>query len=536
MGGIDSSRLRRRLAASFLAGLPFLGVACGVTGYAVYPDVPPSCQSLPAAARTTKPGNAQPSINTVSHTAVSESATPTGPVELPITLDAVFRLAEQHNPKIGLARERLNESQLVESQKSCLWLPNVYAGAGYYRHEGGIQDQDGRLIHSSTGALSPGLTLQSEIDLREATFQKLDAERRVWQEKASLSQVNSEVLVEAAQTYIDLLAARRGEAILLDLEKNEKKLLERAEKLSRTDRAAIGLVAGIKAALSNRYQLLSQLRQQGNAASAKLVYLLGLPPQTTLLPVDPVLVPIELVDIAPGPEGLVARALAQGPGIRELQGILGIIQSGIDRSTCAHNLLPSFQINAYEGAFGAGPGGTLGWDNRLDVALGLRWNLTQICQSEQQRTLARSKQAQAIWSYEDLRGKLAAGVLEAHTAIFAGREQFSLSTDGLKHANENYQRSDRRLEEGLQGASPSEVLLAIRSLEQAHFNHLSAITSHNKAQIRLLMLLGPPGSGGAPCTSGSAAPPVPPLLLQPMALPSPSQGGPDGSILQVHPR
>ena len=54
-------------------------------------------------------------------------------------------------------------------------------------------------------------------------------------------------------------------------------------------------------------------------------------------------------------------------------------------------------------------------------------------------------------------------------------EQIGLATGQIRHADESYKVSEQRMEEGLQGALPSEVLLGIRSLEQAHFNHLQAI-------------------------------------------------------------
>ena len=500
-------RLPRRLAAGLLAGLPLLGAACsGISLVAKYPEMP-----SPSYLRQSPPP--APTIQAVQYTAPAEKVAP--PREVPITLDVVFRLAEQQNPRIGLAREKLHESLLAQEQKARVWLPNVYAGASYFRHEGGIQDFNGNLVHSSYGSLSPGLSVQGELDLRESTFQGIEAQRRVLQDQVSRCQIDNEVLLDAALTYVDLLTARRGEAIALELESREQKLLERAETIAKTERGAAGFVEGVKATLSGRRQLLSQLRQQGKASSAKLVYLLGLPPQTVLVPVDPILAPIELVDVSAGPDRLVAQAMTQGPCIHELQNILGVIQLGIEKSDSIHNLLPSLQIAAYEGGFGAGPGGNLAWANRLDVNVGFRWNLTQLCQSDYLRATARSKQTQALLSYDDLRGKLAAGVLEANEAILAGREQIGYSTSQIQHAGENYSSSDRKLDAGLQNASPGEVLLSIRALEQAHFNHLSVIAGHNKAQIRLLLLLGAV-CPGAP--TPAAAPPVR-LLPAPQANP-----------------
>ncbi|MFO0929880.1 MAG: TolC family protein [Gemmataceae bacterium] len=424
------------------------------------------------------------------------------PKELPITLDAVFRVAEQSNPRIGLAREKLHESLLQQAGSCHGWLPNVYAGIAYYRHEGGIQDFTGRLIHSSTGALYPGLNIQSEVDFRESTFRQLDHERKVWQQKAELSQVNSETLLDAATTYVDLLTARRGEALAREIERYDRRSLERAERLAKNEPAAEVIVQAIRASMSNRQGTIARLQQQGNAAAAKLVYLLGLSPDTCLKPVDPLLAPIELVDAALPACDLVTLALTNGPGVRELEGILAVIQEGLNRSYGPHNLLPTVQVNVFEGLFGAGPGASLAFDNRLDVGVQLRWNITALFQAEHNRDLGRSKHKQAMYTYHDLRGKLAAGVQESRDAILSGREQIGLAIGQVRQASEAYRLSDRRLEEGVRGATEADVVLQIRSLELAHFNHLQAIAAHNRAQVKLLLLLGPqpkpPAAGSLP--------------------------------------
>lgn len=515
-------RLRRWLAAGLCASAPLVGMGCAGVDGPVTGSLPP-----PVSARPTPPPASTGAatsredrgpIQRVDHVV----ATPSKSREVPITLDTVLRLAEQHNPRIALAREKLNESEMTIAQGS-IWLPNTYAGIAYYRHEGGIQQFDGRLLHSSTGALYPGLNLQGELDLREATFQEVDSQRRIWQNKAELSKVNNEILLEAATTYVDLLTARRGEAIACELEKHELKILDRAERTARIEMSATALVEAIKANLSNRHQTIAKLRQSGNAASAKLVYLLGLPPGTCLLPMDLILAPIELVDTTPATCDLVARALTHGPGIREIEGILATIQMGLDKSNGAHNLLPSVLFNIFEGPFGAGPGATLAWDNRLDVGVQLRWNLTQLCQAEQQRMLARSKQTQAMLNFDDVRNKLAAGVAEAHDAILAGRKQIGLATGQIRHASESYRLSDRRLEEGLPNATSSEVVLAIRTMEQAHFNHLQAISAHNKAQVRLMILLG----GDSHTAAGAKMGPPGPGVMPPTPAPAPDNDKPD---------
>jgi outer membrane protein TolC len=491
--------LRHFPAALATTGIGLLGIGCATpasrtTGWEGAGGGRPEAPAMIGAVQSPS------GVRQVSHT-LEVLPEQVGPKKVPITLDTVLRLAEQHNPRIGQAREKLNESLLVQEQNCNCWLPHTYAGIAYYRHEGGIQNEDGTLTHSSTEALYPALQIQSEIDIKEATYQQINNEREVWQHKAELSQLDNEVLLEAATTYIDLLMARRGEALARMLEDLEQQVLPRAETLEKADLKLRGLASAVKAATSNRRQLTARLRLQGNAASVRLVYLLGLPPETCLEPVDLLLAPIDLVDVSPPCHDLVAQAMSNGPGVKELERMLEVIQSGIDRSYGLGNLLPALQLNVVEGAFGAGPGSQMSFDNRLDIGVAVRWNLTQFVTAESQRKLARSRQMQAMLSYDDVRNKLAAGVQEAREAVLFGREQIGLAREEIQHADDNYRARNRQLELKTEGVTSNDVLLTLRSLGEAHFNFLNNITSHNKAQVRLLLLLG--------CGAGTGTPPQP---------------------------
>src|SRR5262249_37205192 len=157
---------------------------------------------------------------------------------IPITLDAIFRLAESKNSKIGLARARVAEAAAQNDLVAKNWLPNLYMGTYYYRHEGGIANENGTITRSSFSTLFPGLELYSKMDLRQLTFERIVAERAFWQERGDLSRVTSETLVDASATYVDMLAARTSELIALEIDNELQSLLNRSEKLAQTEPAA----------------------------------------------------------------------------------------------------------------------------------------------------------------------------------------------------------------------------------------------------------------------------------------------------------
>jgi outer membrane protein TolC len=503
---MKSARLRqiacllgRRLRTWGLqAAWPALALGCVSTdGY-----LPPPSQLPPASsAAQPAPKPAPPSRAEATAPPAAASAPQIADKVLPIDLDTVLHLAEAQNVQVALARERLHESEAEQSLADLSWLPDIHAGSAYYRHEGGIQNEDGTLTHSSFGSILAGLDVAGRLDLRNSAFQRISAERKVWQQKGELSRVTSETLMDAANTYIDLLTARTSEALIQRSETYQNQVLERTEKLAKELPAFKPQLEGIKAQAAARRQALIQLRQQGDAAASKLAYLLDLGPHVQLVPMDTALRPIELVDSSQPTAALVDQALRAGPGVLELEQMLNVVQNGMDRASGLGRLLPVFEGRVLEGAFDAGRNGSMDWANRFDVGFQARWNLTDLLTGSDRKRLASSRLRQIHLSYADLRGRLTLGVQEAQQTAQSSREQLRLSATQVNHAYESYQLSFKRLIEPVEGASASEVIAAIRLLESAHLNSLTAIRAHNKAQVRLLVLLGatagPPS--GAPC-------------------------------------
>ncbi len=473
--------IRRLLVASGLTvpGLPLLALGCAESAASSQLVVPH------AVVRAAGPVD-QP-----------KASRPAAARSLPISLDTVLRLAEEQNGQIALARERVLEATAEKNVKH--WLPDVYVGTAYYRHEGGIQNEDGTLTHSSMGALFAGLELDSRLDVRDIAYRQVTAERKAWQQQGELSKITSETLLDAAGTYIDLLAARTGEAVARNLEKHLQDLLEYTGRVAKVEPGLEIELVRIRAELNGRRYNSAKLREQAAAASAKLVYLLGLDPAIELLPVDSTIVPIDLVDANVPVNDLIDQSLANGPGIREMEGILNLIQESLDKASGPGRFLPTFEVCMAEGAFGAGPGDRMDWDNRWDLGLRARWNLTELASLKERRQAANSKIQQAHLTYQDLRAKLTAGVTEAHEASRSGREQIRFAEDQVKEAREAHRRSDLRFKPPrVPNSTPGEVLLSLQALGMAQINYLTALREYDKAQLRLLVLT---GTAGQPATA-----------------------------------
>jgi outer membrane protein TolC len=417
---------------------------------------------------------------------------------MPISLDAVLRLAQDQNVQVNLAREKLQEAYAGKEIADKAWLPELLVGPSYWRHEGGIANETGTLTHSSFGSFFAGFEVNGKLDLREAIYRRVDAERKIWQQRGEVSRMTSENLLEATGTYVDLLAARQGEAVALEIEGYLKTLLSQAQKLAATDPGAKVEVDRVASQLSAQKQITRKVREGAVGASAKLAYLLGLDPCTELLPSESRLAPFNLVNANQPTCDLVNQALANGPGVREMEGLLALIRNSLEKAQGPGKYLPALEVRVGEGAFGTGPGDSSTWDNRLDIGLHARWNLTELATGRERLHLAQSKLTQAQLGYQDLRGRLTMGVQEARESSLSGNEQMGLAREQIEHARAAYKLSNVRLTENIKGSSPSEVLLSVQSVGLAQLNYLQAVRDLDKAQLRLMVLLGGAGRPEGP--------------------------------------
>jgi outer membrane protein TolC len=492
-------RFCRLATAMCVAGLLLVGLGCSSDAQTTRPVVVRAASGegdMPAEAVRTAPvvetlpdPVEQAPAKQAPAQQVPAKADPHAPV--PISLDTVLRLAQDQNHQVNLARERVSEAFAAKDVADKQWLPDLWVGTSYYRHEGGIQNEDGTLTHSSFGSMFDGVEIDTNFDIREYAYHKVDAERKTWQQRTELSRITSDNLLEAANAYIDLLASYQGAAVVRDTDKMMNELLRLTTGLAEVEPAYGAEVHRIKAEIANREEMILRLNQQGDAAKAKLAYLLGLSPDCCLVPVDNRLGILHLVNALVPACDLVAQALTSGPGIREMEGLLNLIQESIEKAKGPSKYMPVLGVRMAEGLFGAGPGARSDWDNRWDLGLQVRWNLTECVTAHDRARVSQARYNQAQLSYQDLRGKLAAGVEEAQSAIQAGEKELHQGEEQIKEAKEAARSSlDRYKQVKLAQKSPTDPFLAIRTQTGAQLGYLGIIRDYDKAQLRLMILTG----------------------------------------------
>ncbi len=506
-----SARLSRSMRTSFcLAGLSLFPIGC-----ASYSDSVASNGTAPLHALAAQ---AQPAQNIVLVKADGPAGTPaqlpdpsiqtipelqTIAHPVPLSLGTIFRLAEDQNAQIALSCAKIDEAYAAKELADKAWLPQVSVGGAWFRHEGGIANQDGTLQRSSFGGFLIGGDMTGKLDLKDAIYQRFVAERQVLQQKGDLRRVTTETLLDAANTYIDLLAARTGEAMGLEAKKQIQSLLERAQKAASAAPEAAVEVARLRAALRGREQMIAHLQEQAARASAKLVYLLGVDAGASIVVADDHLVPLDLIDPGKPVAELVNQVLTTGPGIQEMEQMLAQIEEGICQANGPTKYLPVLEMQMLEGAFGVGPGGSTSWDNRFDLGLQVRWDLTQLFTQQERQHLMRARTEQAHLTYRDLRGKLTAGVQESHEAVVYGKEQIHLGEQAIAEAKTAQKLTEDRMNAHVAGVTYSEILQSQQATSLAQAGYLAAVHSYNQAQLRLFLLTGSTGHDG-PCTSNCA--------------------------------
>src|SRR5205807_2224555 len=160
-------------------------------------EPPPACQPAPVLAQPRDPtglGPAKP----------DETDRP-----LPINLATALRLAGARPLVIQAARAAVETEYGLYQQARVLWLPSVYLGFDYQRHDGGQQNAvTGQLIQGPRNQFLAGGGAQTVFALTDAIYAPL-AERRLLQARTSQVQTaKNDALLDVAVAYFDVQQAR----------------------------------------------------------------------------------------------------------------------------------------------------------------------------------------------------------------------------------------------------------------------------------------------------------------------------------------
>jgi outer membrane protein TolC len=428
----------------------------------------------------------------------------------PLDLATALELTSGQNPQVAYARERIRESFAKREAARALWLPSLRVGANYHKHEGRIQDVAGTIIETSRNSTYNGFGAQAvgagsptipgvlmNFHLRDSLFQPRIAGQVIGATRQASLAVDNNLLLETALAYSDLLEATQLHAIAATTYENAEKLAQLTQQFAD---AGAGLPSDADRSateLALRRIELQQASEQFRLRRIRLARLLSQDPNLDIIPTEPFLAPVELIDDSEEAPALVAQGLANRPETLEHRYLVGEAVERLRRERYAP-LVPSVLLGLSYGGNGGGLGSQFeNYGDRMDFDAVAYWELRNLGVGERAaRGEAQSRVRQARYRQVEVLDRVASEIVEAHTQVQAKRDQRAVAETAIASAEASYRRNLERIENG-QGL-PIEALQSINALDQAQRLYATTVAEYNRAQFRLYRALGFPVQDASP--------------------------------------
>lgn len=483
----------------------------------------------PALAPAPTPPEAAPSL-----------AVPQVPVRtvLPINLPTALQLANVRPLDVALASERVRVALAERDRADVLWLPTLYSGGEYFRHDGQIQDVAGGVFGTSKQGVMLGVGPSAVFAVTDAIFAPLAQRQVVRAREAGLQAARNDSLLAVTEAYFSVQQARGDLAAAEDTVRRAEDLADRADKL------APGLIPRMEAVrvrteLSRRRVQVHGARERWASASADLARVLRLDPAALVEPLEPPHVRVDLVRLDCSVDELIPVALTLRPELASQQALVQATLQRI-RQEKLRPLIPSVLLRGFStpvtgtlagGYFVAGRNDDLGHGGaRMDVDLQVLWEWQNLGFGNLARVNERKAENQvAVLELFRLQDRIAAEVAQAHAQATAAAARLGDAQEEVRDALETVTSNfdglgqTRRLsgDINLLVVRPQEAVAALQALAQAYTDFYAAVADYDRAQFRLYRALGHPAqlvttqdTGCPPPSAGTAdalAPPSAPV-------------------------
>ncbi len=455
----------------------------------------------------------------------------TGQLIEPIDLASALRLAGARDLDIALARERVCQSMAELDQARVLWLPSLYIGPSWIRHDGQAQVVEGRVRSISKSSLFLGGTaasgssasgpvpaggpaqlsgLTSILRFSDAIFEPLAARRVVESRRAGIQTATNDAMLGVAEAYFDLQEAAGRLAIAREAAANADIL---AELTASYARSGAGLDADHHRSLTERGRQRRNIEAavgQIEVASAELVRRIRLDPRVVVAPLEPPEAAIRLIADDRSIDERIVTGLRHRPELAEAQALVEATLTRLKQARL-RPFIPSLALRYSGGGFGGGPNGFFGnFAGRSDAEVNLFWEVQNLGFAD--AAIARQRASQQRTTYLQLlkvQDRVASEVVAAEKQRIASSRQMEEAGRAVPEAlaSLTLNLTNIRRGAGLPGATrPIEVLQPIQALAQARTDYLDSVLAYNRAQFRLYRALG--GSPTLPSSPAQAARPV----------------------------
>lgn len=449
---------------------------------------------------------------------------------LPINLPTALQLANARPLDIALASQRIQVSLAALDRANVLWLPSLYLGGDYYRHDGQLQDVAGKVFGTSKSTVMAGAGPSAVFAVTDAIFSPLVERQVVRARQADLQTAMNDSLLRVAESYFSVQQARGELAGAEDVAKKSEDLVRRTNQLAK------GLIAPVdevraRAELAERRIAELSARERWRTSSAELARILRLDPSALVEPLEPPHLKIALVPVDEPVDSLIPIALTHRP---ELSSQQALVQATLHRLKAERirPLVPSLLLRGAStspagtlgaGVFGGGQNARVGdFSARSDFDVQVLWELQNFGLGNAARVKERRAENEvAILELFRLQDRIAAEVAQAYAQVKSADGRIAQAETGVKDAIDSVNKHFEALEHTQRVGNlvtllvrPQEVVAAIQGLGRAYNNYYQAVADYDRAQFRLYRAIGQ----SSQCISGSPALSAPPVAL-PVAMP-----------------
>ena len=419
-----------------------------------------------------------------------------------LSLGNVLYLADEQNPNLAAAYERINEAYARVDRAKTLWLPSLRAGLNYNHHEGAIQDVAGKVFNTSRSSFYGGMGAQAvgagspavpgivaQFHLTDAVFLPRIAAHQASARQYGATAVRNDTLRDAAVAYLELVRAERALAIAKEARRNTDQLAELTRKYAETGAGLQADHQRLEAELALRDEEQLARQESVKVASARLAQLLNADPSVKIETDEPTVAPLDIIELDDGPAAYVATGLSRRPELAEQRHLVSAAVERLQREKFAP-LIPSVLLGMSYGGLGGGYGSSIvNTDDRWDADAAAFWEVRNLGFGERaSRDEFGSQARQAELQQVAIMDRVSREVVEAHSQVTMRRERIAASTRGVEAAGKSYELNLQRIENA-QGL-PIETLQSIQALANAQRAYLNAVIDYNIAQFDLSRAIG----------------------------------------------
>jgi len=419
-----------------------------------------------------------------------------------LNLPSALSMVGRDHPAVGFAQWKVQEAYANLEQAEVLWLPNIQTGFSFHRHDGNYQASNGDIVDvnrssfqyglgaGATGAgTTPNPGIRAQFHLADAIFQPDIAQKTAWATCHAEKAVVNKQLRDVALAYIKLLDAHQQLRILEDVRNSTAGLSKITDDFAAAGQGLQADADRMRTELTLIEGRIAAAREEADVAPARLAYALSAEPGQKILPMDPTVVPIELVSIDMDQGSLITAGLSSRPELKELQALVAAACDRYQRQKYAP-FVPSVLLGLSAGGFGGDTGTAINSvDERYDFDAMVTWEIRNFGFGERSaRRRTEAQVQQAMFRKVSLIDDVAREIAEAHMQVTHRRERMAVTQNSIQSAQDSYDRNLSRIREG-QGL-PIEVLQSVKALEASRRAYLESVIAYNEAQFQLQWALG----------------------------------------------